>query len=106
MAKVLLTGEHIMEMPKIKECRVNDCAYNMNGMCHALGITIGDMIHPHCDTFCYSSMKGGDMSTTGSVGACKVSDCKFNTQLECCSPNGICVGYAHDDVECLTFESK
>ena len=41
-----------MEMSMVMKCEVNDCAYNMDNCCHAIAITIGDSMHPRCDTFC------------------------------------------------------
>ena len=94
-----------MEMSKVTKCQVNDCAYNMNNICHAMAITIGDTMHPRCDTFCPSMTKGGDYSCTAGVGACKVSACLYNTALECQAPE-ISVGYMQDEPDCLTFESR
>ena len=94
-----------MEMSMVMKCEVNDCAYNMDNCCHTIAITIGDGIHPRCDTFCQSTMKGGDTNKTAGVGACKVLSCKYNTRFECQAP-GISVGYYGQDPDCLTFESR
>jgi hypothetical protein len=91
-----------MDMPRVSECLVSGCAYNLNGVCHALAITIGDGIHPHCDTFCQAPRKGGDINAVAGVGACKVAECQYNQSLECNAP-GICVGYHERDIECLTY---
>ena len=91
-----------MNMPSVAECNVDECAYNSMGMCHALAITIGDGVHPQCDTFCKSSMRGGDQSQMAGVGACKVDCCVHNNALEC-QANGIVVGRMGDEVDCLTF---
>ena len=92
-------------MPKVVKCEVNDCAYNMNNRCHAMAITIGDDVHPRCDTFCHSMMKGGASGETAGVGACKVYSCTYNSDLECSSPE-ICVGYKQQEPDCLTFKAK
>lgn len=94
-----------MQMPKVRECGVSDCAYNTHKQCHALAITVGDGMVPHCDTYCNMSPKGGDKSATASVGACKVPSCSHNKSLEC-QASEICVGYMHNDVECMTFDKK
>jgi len=94
-----------MEMSMVMKCEVDDCAYNMDNCCHTIAITIGDSMHPRCDTFCQSTMKGGDISKTAGVGACKVLSCKYNTRFECQAP-GISVGYYGQDPDCLTFESR
>ena len=91
-----------MEMPKISTCDVSECAYNKDNCCHALAITIGDPAGPKCDTFCASTVKGGDMMATGSVGACKCSRCNYNMDLEC-QASSISVGYRQNEVDCLTF---
>jgi hypothetical protein len=94
-----------MEMPKIKQCAVTECAYNADKKCHAMAITVGDAQHPVCDTFCQSDTKGGDASRIASVGACKVMMCKFNMSLECEAP-GISVGRRGKEVDCLTYEAR
>lgn len=94
-----------MKMTKVMKCNVKDCAYNMDDCCHTIAITVGDGNNPMCDTFCQSTMKGGDSSSLAGVGACKVSACKHNTKLECQAPE-ITVGYCGQEPDCLTFESK
>jgi len=94
-----------MEMPKVVRCEVNDCAYNTDNCCHALAITVGDEVHPRCDTFCHSMMKGGDRGAIAGVGACKVYSCMYNNGLECNSPE-ICVGYKGQEPDCLTFRTR
>jgi len=95
-----------MEMVKVMKCEVNDCAYNMDDGCHTMVITIGDSMNPRCDTFCLSSMKGGDTSCLAGVGACKISSCTYNNNLECEAP-GISIGYKEQEQEpdCMTFQS-
>lgn len=91
-----------MEMPAVTECAVADCAYNREHTCHAMAITVGDTRHPHCDTFFTAPAKGGNLSSTGRVGACKVSGCRHNIDFECHAP-GITVGYQQTNVDCLTY---
>ncbi len=91
-----------MDMPVINECAVDACSYNRDNVCHALAITIGDSLHAHCDTFFSTAGKGGDPSATGHVGACKMSDCRHNVNLECQAP-GIAVGSRQDQADCLTY---
>ncbi|HET6427397.1 MAG TPA: DUF1540 domain-containing protein [Phycisphaerae bacterium] len=91
-----------METPKVSECSAAECAYNSDGMCHAMAITVGDVSSPQCDTYCTSSMKGGDYSCIATVGACKVSNCLHNMDLECQAPS-IRVGHQGGEVDCLTF---
>lgn len=93
------------EMPKVRECSVNACAYNTEKNCHALAITVGDDTCPACDTFTQYMNKGGILDTTGMVGACKVTDCVYNTALECSAPN-IKVGWHQTHAECTTYKSE
>ena len=93
-----------MEMPRVENCRVIECCYNLDQMCHALAITIGNRTHPKCDTYCDYMTKGGDQSVIAGVGACKVSECGYNRSLEC-TASGITVGRAEDEADCLTFEA-
>jgi hypothetical protein len=39
-----------IEMPDVDGCDATECAYNMKGDCHARAITVGDGVHPGCDT--------------------------------------------------------
>ncbi|WP_169949128.1 DUF1540 domain-containing protein [Microbispora sp. H11081] len=91
-----------MEMPVVNRCEATSCAYNRDHMCHATAITVGDVSHAHCDTFFTATTPGGDPSTTGRVGACKISDCQHNTQLECQAPS-IEIGRSLDEADCLTY---
>jgi len=93
-----------MKMSKVVKCEVDNCAYNMDNCCRTMAITIGDSMRPRCDTFCQSTMKGGDTSQMAGVGACKVSACMYNIDLECQSPE-VNVGYSGDEPNCLTFEA-
>jgi hypothetical protein len=71
-----------MDMVKIERCRVTECCYNTDEMCHAMAITFGDAgDHPKCDTYCDLMTKGGDLSAIGAVGACQVSECRYNQSL-------------------------
>lgn len=69
-------------MPEVADCEATDCAYNRDQLCRALAITVGNGTQPMCDT-----AFNGDVHTRGEaiagVGACKVSRCHHNTDLEC-----------------------
>jgi hypothetical protein len=93
-----------MKMPRIIDCSMTDCAYNTDKMCHALAITVGAAA-PLCDTFLKIGQKGGVKDATGSVGACKVANCKFNDSLSCVA-EGIHVGRHADHPECDTFAPR
>ncbi len=94
-----------IEMPIVKECQVTDCAYNLQNNCHARAITIGDGVHPGCDTFFMSSGHTHDKKRTAGIGACKVAQCKFNDDLECMT-EAITVARKGRDVSCMTFMTR
>ncbi len=93
-----------MKMPMIISCNMMNCAYNKDETCHAMAITIGAS-SPVCDTFIERAEKAGAMDMVGSVGACKVANCKFNESLECMAEDGIRMGMHTDHAECDTFMS-
>ncbi|WP_443203455.1 DUF1540 domain-containing protein [Saccharopolyspora sp. 5N708] len=92
-----------MKMPLVNKCTAEECAFNHDQTCHALAITIGDPARAQCDTFCRAPVAGGDPDAVGHVGACKMSDCRYNVGLECQAP-GITVGYEQEIVDCLTYQ--
>lgn len=95
-----------MQESFVQKCEVESCCYNKEGMCHARSITIGDGSNPKCDTYthCSGSSKGGD-AQCASVGACKVTACKFNEDMECQAAD-IIVGMNDNEPDCLTFKSR
>ena len=96
----------MMEMPKVLDCSVTNCAYNSKKACHAMAITIGETEKdPACDTFFTSQVHGGVKEATAGVGACKTSECQFNKDFECAAPN-IHVGLKGTQVDCLTFKTR
>ena len=96
----------MMDMPKVTECTVSDCAYNNNQVCKTIAITVGDSSGKQkCDTFFQSAVHGGIQDITAGVGACKISDCSFNKELEC-SAEKIRVGFEDGEADCLTFEKR
>jgi hypothetical protein len=95
-----------MDMPIIQKCSVEDCAYNTDNTCHALAITVGDVVDPRCDTFYRTDHKGGVIDSTGKVGACKQELCKFNEDLECAASPGIRIAPQEGRAECITFEPR
>ena len=40
-----------VELPAVSGCSATECAYNVDRNCHARAITIGDGLHPGCDTY-------------------------------------------------------
>ena len=89
-----------MRRPLIKQCTMISCSYNDNTHCRARAVTVGDDEHPVCDTFTQilTSKAGGLFD--GTVGACKVEDCKHNTGLEC-ALGEIKIGLHRDHPDCL-----
>lgn len=94
-----------VEMPLVAECSANECAYNTDNKCHARAITVGDGVHPGCDTFLGASAHSKARQRTAGVGACKVSGCKFNDDYECMAEQ-INVGHAGAAVHCLTYHPR
>lgn len=92
-------------MPDVRACSVTECAYNGEGDCHARAITVGDGIHPACDTFCPSDTHVGAPSHPAGVGACKVSACVHNRDLEC-EAEAIQVDHHNAHADCITFEQR
>ena len=92
-----------MNMTGISKCNMSNCAYNREGSCHTLGITIGS--HAECNTYVHHSTRGGFPEIKGGIGACLASSCKFNAKLEC---QATAVNVASDDkhADCATFEKK
>jgi hypothetical protein len=95
-----------MKMPRISACEVMDCSYNQNKQCHALAITVGgEEVCACCDTYLHANQKGGDIDMTGSVGACKMDTCTFNSSFEC-SASQIKVGLHQGHPDCTTFKAR
>jgi hypothetical protein len=93
-----------IDMPDVDACDARDCAYNKEGNCHARAITVGDGVHPGCDTFLQSQEHSRRAEGAG-VGACKVKACKHNDDFEC-QAGSIRVGRRSGTIECLTFTSR
>ncbi len=94
-----------IEMPLVSRCDVSNCAYNVSKSCHAKAVTFGDFTNPGCDTFFDSVSHNKETRRVAGVGACKVSECRFNDDLECVA-NEIVVGFADKKVNCLTYAPR
>jgi hypothetical protein len=92
-----------MDMTVISECSMSNCAYNKEGSCHTLGITVGP--HAECNTYVHHSTRGGFPGVQGGIGACLASSCQFNDKLECKADE---VDVTSDDkhADCATFKKK
>lgn len=94
-----------IDTAEVAECAANKCGYNLDGECHARAITIGDGVHPMCDTFLPArGSRAGDVSAHSGVGACKVSDCRHNEDY-LCHAESIELGVHSDHADCITFVS-
>lgn len=91
-----------IDMPGVRACDVTACGYNVDQNCHARAITIGDGVHPACDTFFPSERHTADAGQTAGVGACKVSQCQHNSDFEC-QADAIQVGPHEHHGDCQTF---
>lgn len=94
-----------IEMPIVGECCVAECAYNTDNGCHARAITVGDGVHPGCDTFLRATPHSRASERHAGVGACKVSACRYNDDYECVAEK-IAVGHASRAVSCLTYQQR
>lgn len=94
-----------IDAPPVAQCTMIDCAYNMERSCHAKAITIGDNEAPNCDTLCCGSAHVHAQEIHAAVGACKVSTCSFNDDLECTAAQ-ISVGRMNNSVGCLTYAMR
>jgi hypothetical protein len=92
----------VIEMPGVASCAVRQCAYNLEGACHAKAITVGDGVHPGCDTY-LRSRRHTEAHTAAGVGACKVQNCRHNRDLECSAPE-VRVDRRGGTPVCVTYE--
>jgi hypothetical protein len=92
-----------MDMTKIDKCNMGNCAYNKEGVCHTLAISVGP--HAECNTYVHASSRGGFNDVNGGIGSCLASDCKFNDRLECRASNIEVSGHVKH-ADCETFEKK
>lgn len=91
-----------LDMTVVTECKVSDCAYNLRDTCNARAITIGDGIHPGCDTFFSNTTHTHEFNEVTGVGACKVLSCRYNQDFECGS-EFINIGRNKSGVSCLKY---
>ena len=91
------------KMPEVTECLMENCAYNDEKQCRAIAITVGGGDCPLCDTAFASDKKGGVLTNTGAVGACKVADCMFNDMFQC-TASGVRITMHEQHAECGTYK--
>ena len=94
-----------IDMPVVAECTVTECAYNTGKCCHARAITVGDGVHPGCDTFLAAAPHTRATQGSAGVGACKITACRYNDDYECMTDR-IAVGHAGAAVSCLTYQQR
>jgi hypothetical protein len=94
-----------IEMPMVSDCAMGECAYNVDQTCYARAITIGNGVHPGCDTFFEAPTHSRTHSARAGVGACKVMACRHNDDLEC-QTESIQVARSGTDVRCRTFSAR
>ena len=94
-----------IEMPIVAKCMVSECVYNASSSCHARAISIGDTLHPGCDTFLGGARHARSVNQIAGIGACKTIGCKFNDDLECMAES-IQVGMIKNEANCTTFASR
>jgi hypothetical protein len=94
-----------VEMSDVRACDASSCAYNVEEHCHAQAITIGDGVHPACDTFFVSASHVRETGRDAGVGACKISGCRYNEDLECAA-DAIHVAMHDSHADCMTFAPR
>lgn len=95
-------------MPLVKNCSVGKCAYNTENRCHAKAITVGDGQCPGCDTFLDMPSPAAHTKQPGctaGVGACKVSNCQFNTGYAC-TASDITIAIPGSHALCATYAPR
>jgi hypothetical protein len=97
--------EMTIDMPFIESCTINECAYNKDDMCHARAITIGDGVHPGCDTSLLGTSTHTRADGVAGVGACKVTNCMYNSDLEC-EADSITVSMKRKTIQCMTYSAR
>lgn len=94
-----------IDVPVVTECSIADCAYNTENMCHAKAITIGNSDCACCDTMAKGSQHVRANYIQAGVGACKSTNCSFNSDMEC-TRDSIIVGMNKDNTSCLKFSMQ
>jgi hypothetical protein len=92
-------------MPDVRECVVTDCAFNQGRACHARAVTIGDGIHPACDTYHPNVEKRASARTRAGIGACKVDRCEWNEDLAC-HARSVRDAHHQGHADCVTFSPR
>jgi hypothetical protein len=93
-----------LEMAAVATCAASECAYNVDASCHAQAITVGDGVHPACDTYLKAGNHVRDTTPHAGVGACKVASCRHNRDYEC-HARSIAVRRHGHHADCATFEA-
>lgn len=93
-----------LDIAEVSGCAATNCAYNVDGDCKAQAITVGDGVHPACDTFLPASERHSHSEGRAGVGACKVSACRHNRDFECYAEH-IQVDIHEGHADCVTFEA-
>jgi len=94
-----------IELTVVSACFVGECAYNAHGGCHARAITIGNGVHPGCDTCLTATPHARSTERRAGVGACKMSACWHNDDYACTAEK-IAVGHGAEGACCLTFQQR
>lgn len=96
-----------MNMTPVSNCGATSCSFNQDSQCHAIAITIAiaEASKAECNTYADLSLKGGSREIIAGVGACKVTSCRNNKNLECSAP-AIQIDRKDGKVLCLTYQAK
>jgi hypothetical protein len=82
----------------ILTCQAVNCSYNLEEICHAGTISVGDR-HPSCDMYTHGSVAMSDLEPC--VHKCLVADCFFNTGAAC-HASGVTIANHESHADCMT----
>lgn len=94
-----------MNMPKVLTCMASECCYNVQNVCHALAISVGDAALPRCNSYCQGACKGGDSGAIAGVGGCRLAHCLHNRNLLCHAP-AINLARSGKEITCQLFRLR
>ena len=94
-----------IQTPKVLDCSVTECSYNTNKVMPRRGHHCRRLHLRHVRYLLQVISERRRDGLTGSVGACKENDCKFNNSLECSAP-GIHVANHMGHADCATYSRR
>lgn len=93
-----------MEMIQILKCDMSDCEYNIDNLCHTIGVNISE--RAECQTYIQGKNKRGFQEVKGGIGACHTANCEFNVEHECRARDGIKLAVNRKKARCETYHPQ